>query len=143
MKEVWNSIRLAITAIGGWLGYILGGLDGLLYALIAFTAIDYVTGVMCAIIDRKISSKVGWRGIFKKIITFMLVAVGHIIDQKLIGSGNAFRTAVICFYISNEGISILENATHIGLPVPKKLKDVLQQVHNDDDKNNENDKPKQ
>lgn len=133
MKEVWNSIRLAISAIGGWLGYILGGLDGLLYALIAFTAIDYITGVMCAIADRKLSSEIGFRGIFKKIITFMLVAVGHIIDQKLIGSGNAFRTAIICFYISNEGISILENATHIGLPVPKKLKEILQQLHDKED----------
>lgn len=140
MKEVWNSIRLAISAIGGWLGYILGGLDGLLYALIAFTAIDYITGVMCAIADRKLSSEIGFRGIFKKIITFMLVAVGHIIDQKLIGSGNAFRTAIICFYISNEGISILENATHIGLPVPKKLKEILQQLHDKEDINDK--KPK-
>jgi toxin secretion/phage lysis holin len=138
MKEVWNSIRVALSAIGGWLGYILGGLDGLLYALIAFTAIDYVTGVMCAITDRKLSSEIGFKGIFKKIITFMLVAVGHIIDQRLIGSGNAFRTAIICFYISNEGISILENAARIGLPVPKKLKEILQQLHCKENDNDEN-----
>lgn len=142
MKEVWNSIRVAISAIGGWLGYVLGGLDGLLYALIAFTAIDYVTGVMCAIVDRKLSSEIGFKGIFKKIITFMLIAVGHIIDQRIIGSGNAFRTAIICFYISNEGISILENAAHVGLPIPKKLKDILQQLHNRCDKDDNNQQKK-
>jgi len=142
MKEVWNAIRAAICAIGAWLGYILGGLDGLLYVLIAFTAIDYLTGVMCAIVDRKLSSAIGFKGIFKKIITFMLVAVGHLIDQKLIGSGNAFRTAIICFYISNEGISILGNVAHIGLPVPKKLKDVMQQMHDQSNKDDD-DKPTQ
>ena len=133
---------MAISAIGGWLGYILGGLDGLLYALIAFVVIDYITGIMCAIINKKLCSKTGFKGISKKIIIFMLVAVGHIIDQQLIGSGNAFRTAIICFYISNEGISILENATQIGLPVPKKLRDVLRFIHEKESKD-KIDKPKE
>ncbi|HPX71037.1 MAG TPA: phage holin family protein [Bacteroidales bacterium] len=134
MKEIWNWIQVAIAAVGGWLGYFLGGLDGFLYALLAFVTIDYITGLMCAVLDKKISSEVGFRGIFKKVLIFALVAVGHIIDQNVIGDGSVIRTAVIFFYLSNEGISILENTVHIGLPVPQKLKDVLEQLHNRSDK---------
>lgn len=134
MKEIWNWIQVAIAAVGGWLGYFLGGLDGFLYALLAFVTIDYITGLMCAVLDKKLSSEVGFRGIFKKVLIFALVAVGHIIDQNVIGDGSVIRTAVIFFYLSNEGISILENTVHIGLPVPQKLKDVLEQLHNRSDK---------
>ena len=134
MKEIWNWIQVAIAAVGGWLGYFLGGLDGFLYALLAFVIIDYITGLMCAVLDKKLSSEVGFRGIFKKVLIFALVAVGHIIDQNVIGDGSVIRTAVIFFYLSNEGISILENTVHIGLPVPQKLKDVLEQLHNRSDK---------
>jgi toxin secretion/phage lysis holin len=134
MKEIWNWIQVAIAAVGGWLGYFLGGLDGFLYALLAFVTIDYITGLMCAVLDKKLSSEVGSRGIFKKVLIFALVAVGHIIDQNVIGDGSVIRTAVIFFYLSNEGISILENTVHIGLPVPQKLKDVLEQLHNRSDK---------
>jgi len=137
MKEIWNLIQIGIAAVGGWLGYVLGGLDGFLYALLAFVVIDYITGLMCAVLDRKLSSEVGFRGIFKKVLIFALVAVGHIIDQKVIGDGSVIRTAVIFFYLSNEGISILENTVHIGLPVPQKLKDVLEQLHNRSDKEDE------
>ena len=129
MKEFWNSIQLAFAAVGGWLGYFLGGCDGLLYALIAFVAIDYITGVMCAISDKTLSSEVGFRGICRKVLIFLLVGIGHIVDAQVIGSGGVMRTAVIFFYLSNEGISLIENAAHLGLPVPDKLKAVLEQLH--------------
>ena len=129
MKEFWNTIQLAFAAVGGWLGYFLGGCDGLLYALIAFVAIDYITGVMCAISDKTLSSEVGFRGICRKMLIFLLVGIGHIVDAQVIGSGGVLRTAVIFFYLSNEGVSLIENAAHLGLPVPDKLKAVLEQLH--------------
>ncbi|MHB1453371.1 MAG: phage holin family protein [Saccharofermentanales bacterium] len=134
MKEFWNWTQAAIAAAGGGLGYFLGGWDGFLYALLAFVIIDYVTGLMCAVLDKKLSSEVGFRGIFKKVLIFSLVAIGNIVDQSVIGDGSVIRTAVIFFYLSNEGVSILENAAHIGLPVPQKLKDILEQLHNRSDK---------
>ena len=129
MKEFWNMIQLVFAGIGGWLGYFLGGCDGLLYALIAFVAIDYITGVMCAINDRTLSSEVGFKGICRKVLIFLLVGIGHILDINVIGTGSVLRTAVIFFYISNEGVSLLENSAHLGLPVPQKIKDVLEQLH--------------
>ena len=129
MKEFWNTIQLIFAAVGGWLGYFLGGCDGLLYALIAFVAIDYITGVMCAIADKALSSEVGFKGICRKVLIFLLVGIGHIVDAQVIGSGGVLRTAVIFFYLSNEGVSLIENAAHLGLPVPDKLKAVLEQLH--------------
>ena len=129
MKEFWNTIQMVIAGIGGWLGYFLGGCDGLLFALMAFVVIDYITGVMCAINDRKLSSEVGFRGICRKVLIFLLVGIGHIVDAQVIGSGGVLRTAVIFFYLSNEGVSLIENAAHLGLPVPDKLKAVLEQLH--------------
>ena len=129
MKEFWNTIQLIFTAIGGWLGYFLGGCDGLLYALIAFVVIDYITGVMCAINDKTLSSEVGFRGICRKVLIFLLVGIANILDVQVIGTGSVLRTAVIFFYISNEGVSLLENAAHLGLPVPEKIKTVLEQLH--------------
>jgi len=128
-----DKIQLIFTAIGGYLGYILGGLDGFLYALIAFVVIDYITGLMAAIVERNLSSDIGFRGIFKKVLIFTMVAIGHILDSKIIGDGGAIRTAVIFFYLSNEGISIIENSVTIGLPVPQKLKDILTQLNTDGD----------
>ena len=113
---------------GGYVGYVLGGHDSCLYALIALVAIDYITGVMLAIIRKEVSSSRGFKGIFKKIMVFLMVAIGHTIDAYLIKNGGAIRTAVIFFYISNEGISILENSANIGLPIPEKLKDILVQL---------------
>ena len=129
MKEFWNTIQLVFAAVGGWLGYFLGGCDGLLYALIAFVVIDYITGVMCAISDKTLSSEVGFKGICRKVLIFLLVGIGHIVDAQVIGSGGVMRTAVIFFYLSNEGISLIENAAHLGLPIPDKLKAVLEQLH--------------
>ena len=129
MKEFWNTIQFIFTAIGGWLGYFLGGCDGLLYTLLAFVVLDYVTGIMCAVVDKKLSSEIGFRGIFKKILIFALVGIGHILDSQVIGSGSVLRTAVIFFYLSNEGISLVENAAFLGLPIPGKLKAVLEQLH--------------
>ena len=117
------------TAVGGWLGYFLGGCDGLLIALVVFTVVDYITGVMCAINDQKLSSEVGFRGICRKVLIFILVGIANILDVEVIGTGSVLRTAIIFFYLSNEGVSLLENAAHLGLPIPKKLKDVLAQLH--------------
>lgn len=123
MKEFWNVVQMVFAAVGGWLGYFLGGCDGLLYALVAFVVIDYITGVMCGIADRKLNSEVGFKGI------------ANILDVNVIGTGSVLRTAVVFFYISNEGVSLLENAAHLGLPVPEKMKKVLEQLHDrsDDD----------
>ena len=129
MKEFWNTIQMVFTAVGGWLGYFLGGCDGLLIALVVFTVVDYITGVMCAINDQKLSSEVGFRGICRKVLIFFLVGVANILDVQVIGTGSVLRTAIIFFYLSNEGVSLLENAAHLGLPVPQKLKDVLEQLH--------------
>ncbi|BDQ55585.1 holin [Enterococcus faecalis] len=129
MKELWNMCQLAFTAVGGWLGYFLGGCDGLIIALVLFVVIDYITGVMCAVVDRKLSSAVGFKGIFRKVLIFMLVGIANIIDVQVIKSGSVLRTAVVFFYLSNEGLSLIENAAHLGLPVPDKLKAVLEQLH--------------
>ena len=134
MKEFWNTVQMAFTAVGGWLGYFLGGCDGLLIALVVFAAVDYITGVMCAINDQKLSSEVGFRGICRKVLLFLLVGVANILDIHIIGTGSVLRTAVIFFYLSNEGVSLLENAAYLGLPVPEKLKLVLAQLHDRDDR---------
>ena len=129
MKEFWNTIQIIFTAIGGWLGWFLGGCDGLLYALIAVVVIDYITGVMCAIADKTLSSEVGFKGICRKVLIFLLVGIAHTLDVNIIGSGSVLRTAAVFFYISNEGVSIMENAGHLGLPIPGTLMEVLEQLH--------------
>ena len=129
MKNIWTCVQIAFTAVGGFLGWFLGGADGFLYTLIAFVALDYVTGVMCAIVEKKLSSEVGFKGICKKVLIFMMVGIGNIIDVQVLGQAGVLRTAVIFFYLSNEGVSMLENAGHLGLPIPAKLKEVLEQLH--------------
>lgn len=129
IELIWTKVQMVATLIGGWLGYFLGGLDGLLIALIIFMVLDYITGLMCAVIDKKLSSAVGFRGICKKVLILMLVGLANVIDMHVVGTGSALRGAVIAFYLSNEGLSLLENATHIGLPVPEKMKEVLAQLH--------------
>ena len=132
--KTWQWIQTVFTVLGGWLGWVLGGWDGFLFALLAFVVIDYLTGLMAAFVERSLSSEVGFRGIFKKVLIFMLVGIGNILDQQIIGEGSVLRTAVIFFYISNEGISIIENAGRIGLSIPQKLKDVLEQIKTKEDK---------
>lgn len=134
MKEFWNTIQFLFAGIGGWLGYFLGGCDALLFALLAFVVIDYITGVMCAIADKTLSSEVGFKGICRKVLIFLLVGIANILDVQVIGTGSILRTAVIFFYISNEGVSLLENAAHLGLPVPSKMKAVLEQLHDKSEK---------
>lgn len=135
MKNTINFIQAVFAAIGGYIGWFLGGVDGFMYALITFVVIDYVTGLMVAVLERKLSSEVGFRGIFKKVLIFVMVGIGNIIDVYLIKNGSAIRTAVIFFYVSNEGISIIENSAKVGLPIPEKLKDVLKQLNKEDENN--------
>lgn len=135
---IWAKLQMAISVVGGWIGYFVGGIDGLMTALLVFMILDYVTGLMCAIADKQLSSRIGFRGIFKKILIIMLVGVAHIVDLYVVKSGNALRSAVVCFYLSNEGVSLLENASHLGLPVPDKLKNILGQLHNRDEKTEQN-----
>jgi toxin secretion/phage lysis holin len=111
MKDFIHTLQLLFTAIGGYIGWFLGGFDGLVYALVAFVVIDYITGVMVAVLEKKLSSNIGFKGIFKKVLIFTFVGIGHIIDFHIIKNGSAVRTAVIFFYLSNEGLSIVENAT--------------------------------
>jgi toxin secretion/phage lysis holin len=130
--KLWHTLQAVIAASGGWLGWFLGGWDGFIFALVTFMVIDYITGIMCAIVNKNLSSSIGAKGIFKKIFIFALVGVGHTIDTYLIGYGSAIRTAAIFFFLSNEGISLLENTIQVGLPVPQKMKDILTQLHKKD-----------
>ena len=139
MREFWNMIQAVFTMVGGWLGYFLGGCDGLLFAMVVFVAMDYITGVMCAAADQKLSSEVGFRGICRKVLIFMMVGIANVLDVLIIGSGSVLRTAVIFFYLSNEGVSLLENAGHLGLPIPEKLKAVLEQLHRQSEETDEDD----
>ena len=132
MKVLWTSNQLSFAAIGGFIGWFLGGCDGLLYALLAFVVIDYITGVMCAIENHDLSSEIGFHGICRKVLIFLLVGIANIVDVQVIGTGSVLRAAVCFFYISNEGLSILENAAILGLPIPEQLKKVLKQIKNRD-----------
>lgn len=129
MKKVWNLMQILFSGLGGFMGYFLGGCDGLIFSLLIFISIDYVTGVMCAIAEKTLSSDVGFKGICRKVLIFLLVGVAHILDLHVVKTGSVLRSAVVFFYLSNEGVSILENSAHLGLPVPKKVKDVLEQLH--------------
>lgn len=128
MNDVWNWIRGAIATLGGVLGWLLGGVDGFLYTLIAFSVLDYITGVIAAGVEKKLDSNVGFKGIARKIAIFIVVALGHLVDREILGDSAVLRTAAIFFYLSNEGLSILENIARIGLPVPEKLREVLAQL---------------
>ena len=132
MKQFVETMQYVISGIGGFAGWFLGGVDGFLYALLVFVVVDYLTGLMAAYIQKKISSEVGFRGICRKVAIFCLVGIAHILDAQVIKTGSVLRTAIVFFYLSNEGISILENITIIGLPVPQKLKDVLEQIREKD-----------
>ena len=131
MKDIISRFQIAFTTIGGYIGWVVGGIDGFMYALIMFVVIDYITGVMVSILDKQVSSDIGFRGIFRKVLIFAMIAIGNVIDDYLIKDGNTIRTAIVFFYISNEGISILENSSKIGLPIPEKLKTILKEINKD------------
>lgn len=133
MRTTIDAMKMAWTALGGALGAVLGGLDGFIMTLTIFVIVDYVTGVLVAITRHKLSSEIGFKGIAKKIAIFCLVAVASLIDANIIKEGNVVRMSVIFFYISNEGISILENVSRLGLPVPNKLKAVLEQLKEEEE----------
>ncbi|RKM55408.1 holin [Butyrivibrio sp. CB08] len=139
MKNVVTVGQYIFTGIGGVMGWIFGGLDGFLYALIAFVVIDYLTGVMAAIYTKQLSSEVGFKGIARKVAIFLLVGIGNVIDIEILKTGAILRNAVIFFYLSNEGVSIIENSAKLELPIPKKLVEVLKQIKDgdEDDKTSE------
>ena len=128
MKVTIDSFNIIVSTIGGILGGFLGNMDGILYALVIFVILDYVTGVLYAVEEKKLSSAVGYEGIARKVTIFILVGIANILDSYILGQSGVLRAVVIFFYLSNEGISILENATELGLPVPEKLKNILNQL---------------
>lgn len=140
MKTIWTAIQVAFSTLGGVLGWFFGGLDGFFIVLLTFVVADYISGVMVAVVEKRLSSAVGFRGIFRKILIFVLVGVANLLDTHVLGTAAVLRTAVIFFYISNEGISLLENAGHLGVPYPQKLRDVLAQLHHRSEKNDKEDK---
>lgn len=129
LQQLWLRIKLVLSLIGGALSTLVGGMDGLMIVLLACMIIDYLTGVMHAILEKQLSSAVGFKGICKKVLIFVMVGVAHLLDVHILGGVGALRSAVICFYLSNEGVSMLENAARIGLPIPDTLRDVLAQLH--------------
>lgn len=130
MSKIQIIIDSIAGAVGAVLGFMYGEVTGLFWALIAFMALDYITGVVVAIIEKRLSSEVGFRGLAKKFLILVFVAVGHIADTYILGGTPAAMSAVMLFYIANEGISIIENAAALGLPVPKKLTSIMEQIRN-------------
>ena len=128
MSKIQILIDTVAGFVGAVLGFLYGDLNGIFYALLAFMIIDYVTGVIIAIINKCLSSEIGFKGLVKKLLILIFVAIGHIIDTYIIGGTPVTMTAVMLFYCANEGISIIENAVVLGLPIPKKLKDILEQI---------------
>ncbi len=132
MDRIFQTVAATCGAI---CGFIFGDLTGALTALIAFIVIDYITGVLVGISKKTLSSEIGFKGICKKVIILALVGVANIIDMQVIGSGTMIRTSTIFFYLANEGISIVENAANLGLPVPKKIKEILLQIKDEAEEN--------
>lgn len=130
MSKIQIIIDSIAGAVGAVLGFMYGEVTGLFWALIAFMALDYITGVVVAIIEKRLSSEVGFRGLAKKFLILVFVAVGHVADTYILGGTPAAMSAVMLFYIANEGISIIENAAALGLPVPKKLTSIMEQIRN-------------
>lgn len=126
---IWTKLYFAVTALGGSVDVFIGGIDGIMITLIILMALDYVTGTMCAIVEKELSSTIFLKGTCKKLLIIMLVGVAHIFDLHVVGSHEALRSAVIYFYLSNEGVSVLRNSSKLGLPIPEKLKAVLSQLH--------------
>ncbi len=127
--EIIDYIKYGLTVFIGGIGWLVGGFDTMMIALLFFMAVDYVTGVFCGIKKKELSSEVGFWGIVKKIVILLLIGVTNFLGQATGIEG--LRYIVISFYLANEGISIIENASILGLPVPKKIKDVLEQIKSD------------
>lgn len=134
MEGVTKTMQFILVAVGDVVMEVMGGVDGFLYALIIFVGVECATGIMVGVISKERFSQHWSRVVFKKVMIFFLVALAHIIDNFVIRNGGILRTAVILFYLSTEGISILDNAALIGLPIPKKLKMVLEQMKEEDNK---------
>lgn len=128
MSKLWNVLSGVFAAIGLWLGLFIGPVNGLLIALIVFVITDYITGLASAIVRKELSSSVGFKGLARKVLIFLIVGIANVLDVYVLGANAVLRTAVILFYMANEGLSIIENAGEIGLPIPKKLKEVLAQL---------------
>lgn len=126
--DILNVVKSVFAAFGCFFGFLLGGIDGVVITLIGFVVIDYVTGVTAAVMEKKLSSEQGWKGIIKKILIFLVVALANLIDENVFKGATPIRDTVIFFYIANEGISILENVTRCGVPFPQKLIDILTQI---------------
>lgn len=133
MRDLSLTVKLVLSAVGGFMGSLFGELDGLLYALLVFLMIDYLTGVMAAIVEKRLSSTIGFKGIFKKMMLLFLVSLAHMMDTYILKESGIVRTTVIFFYLSNEGLSILENAVRIGLPIPEKLTILLKSIQDDEE----------
>lgn len=131
--SIVDMFQMFFAGLGAALGFLIGGFDIAIIVLIAFVVIDYLTGVIKAVYTKKLSSEVGFTGILKKLVIFMVVIIGHLIDSLLPGELTGVRTMIIFFYISNEGISIIENCAAIGIPIPQKIVKVLQQLQQNDD----------
>lgn len=136
MTKIITWCKILFAEVGTILLYYIGGMDKLIYTLIALVTADYITGVVSAVMHKELDSRVGYKGIFHKIIIFCLVGVANLLDRNILNSGEVLRTAVILYYIANEGVSIIENAGEIGIPIPKKLLDVLQQLKGDEEDGN-------
>lgn len=127
MDKFKDLVKIFFTIFGSLIGFFLGDLDIFIYSLTAFVIGDYISGIIRAGFERKLSSKIGFKGILKKIMIFIIVGIANICDKNLIKNQAMIRSSIIFFYIANEGLSILENALAIDLPIPKKLKILLEQ----------------
>ena len=123
-----NAVKSIIAAVCAMFGFVFGDLNGLMIALVALIILDYISGVIAAVVEKKLSSEVGAKGIAKKIFMLLIVAVANIVDINVIGEGHVLKSVTVVFYIANECISLIENAGRLGVPVPKKLPDVLEQL---------------
>lgn len=135
MSKIQIIIDSVAGAVGAVMGFLFGEVNGLFWALIAFMATDYITGVIVAVINKQLSSEVGFKGLAKKLLILVFVSLGHIADMYVLGGTPVAMSAVMLFYIANEGLSIIENAGNLGLPVPKKLKDIMIQLKKESEEN--------
>lgn len=126
--NIIGAIKVGLTAFITWIGWLVGGYDTMMVTLLLFMCADYISGILCGISNKELSSEVGFKGIAKKIMILLLVGATNLLGQATGIEG--LRYIVISFYLANEGISIIENASILGLPVSQKIKDVLEQLKN-------------